>query len=369
MLFNYSLRYLIFGFLFLVVGIPRSEASRKPMHVNMYETTVIEQPQVLYTQYPKKTKKMLTKINADIKHAYPIGRPGFLSFQKASLVLTADNIAAIQLLLPRPEGPESLILVGTWGPHNDSVRLHMAGRGLYGLKVIVDGLLQPNNDGYRGTCLLTVTVRGASHLERVVLNLQPVSNLPAKDWFGPAIEGARQKAAMTRSIRKEYAPLSEPRDWIGGVPIPTGFDATIKVKLDGVELAPMKGQLLFGRVRGLDKPVLGLMLTTEGAVVPGWSGWVTFSNAPSPTDSSGQVAKPEAKPPSPPARAAPQPWALHESFREIKEPGVEVTAENERRPCDDNPGPAFSKSFLVHQRSGASRGRRSGPGGERRYGP
>jgi hypothetical protein len=190
--------------------------------------------------------------------------------------VASDGIATVQLELPRTEGPkEAVTLNGTWETRNGVTQLHMAGTGLYGLKIAMNGLLHPSDDGLRMAGVFTATVRGAHHVERVVLHLAQVSNPTPNEWAVASIEGFRQSRALEQSLRREDRPLSEPTEWIGGVPVPTNYDAKLKVKLDGAELAPMAGQLLLSRVEGSAGPTIGLTIATEGPVVRGWSGWVT----------------------------------------------------------------------------------------------
>ena len=242
-----------------------------------YTTTDVEQSQVIYSHLPKASKLSLDCLYEDIRRVYPIDKPRFISFNYATWIVASDGIATVQLELPRTEGPREVVtLNGTWETRNGVTQLHMAGTGLYGFKIAMDGLLHPNDDGLRMDGVFIATVRGAHHVERVALHLAQVSNPTPNEWAVASIEGFRQGRAQ-ESLRREGHPLSEPTAWVGGVPVPTNYDAKLKVKLDGAELAPMAGHLSLTRVEGLTEPTIGLTISTDGPVVRGWNGWIIGS--------------------------------------------------------------------------------------------
>lgn len=220
---------------------------------------------------------------SDIKEViYPIGTPGFqtgtprdfLVFQQASWFLSEDGIAVAQLQL-RPKAPETLTLIGTWVSRDKIIRLHIENTGLYGLKIAIDGICHTEENGYLMTGLLSVFIRGITQVENVKLKLSEVKNPTLADYFIPAIREFRQKIDFEKTLPQEQKILSEPSEYIGGVPIPMVFDAEIVPTLDGLELPPMKGQLLLSRVESLTDPTIRLILATEGSAIPGWSVWAT----------------------------------------------------------------------------------------------
>mgnify|MGYP003373720203 CR=1 FL=1 len=278
-------------------------------------------------------RKESPTITADIKEViYPIGTPGFqtgtskdfLSFQQASWFLSQDGIAAVQLRL-RPKAPETLTLTGTWISRNKIIRVHIENTGLYGLKIAMDGVLHPEKSGYLMTGLLTISVRGVTQIESVKLTLSEVTNLTPNDGFAPAIQEFRQKIDFEQTLLKERAILSEPTESIGRIPLPMDFDAEITATVDGIELAPVKGQLLLRRAEGLHDPTIHLLIATEGAVVPGWSVWNTANNESVQYE---DTTTPEANTSAEAGKVLPN--IPIPSTRVFKEPGVEVTAENER---------------------------------------
>jgi len=278
-------------------------------------------------------RKESPTITDDIKEViYPIGTPGFqtgtsrdfLSFQQASWFLSQDGIAAVQLRL-RPKAPETLTLTGTWISRNKIIRLHIENIGLYSLKIAIDGILHPEKSGYLMTGLLTISVRGVTQIESVKLTLSEVANLTPNDGFAPAIQEFRQKIDFEKTLLKERAILSEPTESIGKIPLPMDFDAEITATVDGIELAPVQGQLLLRRAEGLPDPTIHLLIATEGAVVPGWSVWNTANNESVQYE---DTTTPEANTSSEAGKVLPN--IPIPSTRVSKEPGVEVTAENGR---------------------------------------
>ncbi len=277
--------------------------------------------------------KESSTITSDIKEViYPIGTSGFqtgtasdfLSFQQASWFLSEGGIAAVQLQL-RPKAPETITLAGSWVFHDKAIRLHIENIGLYGLKIAMDGILHPEKNGYFMTGLLTVSVRGVTQVESVKLNLSEVTNPTPNDGFAPAIQEFRQKIDFEQTLLKNRTILSEPSKSIGGVPLPMNFDVKIMATVDGIELAPMEGQLLLRRAEGLPEPTIHLLLATEGAVVPGWSAWNTaIDEGVQPID----TITPDAQASSQTEQALSN--TSIPSTRVIKQPGVEVTAEDGR---------------------------------------
>ncbi len=308
-----------------------------------YEAITVKPSQVIYCNYSQNWDIALANIKANIKYIYPVGTPGFLSFERAQWVLTADNIVVTQLSLTRPNSPENITLAGILGKYNEVFSLHMEGTGLYGLRISMDGVLYPNNSGYRIIGVFTAAIQDARHIERVDINLSnlsTISNLPPNNWANPIIENVRQKKILEQAISEEKILLSQPIEWISGVPVPSNFDTTLKVKIDGIDFPPMKGQLLLHRVEGLTDPKIGLILTTEGPLVPGWSTWITSPDISLGSDPTSIVSESFIQQPSKFAPLVSRSKAIQE-FNENKECGVEVTAENGHIHVKITPTPFF----------------------------
>jgi len=262
---------------------------------NVFETTTIEQNKILYTYFPStenymslsstedsnsqkdsgKAKALTEALAKDIKLIYPIGEPLSQSFKEAEWILTSDGILAVQLDLSKTNLLGKIILVGTLGTQNDTIQAHMAGTVSHGIKITIDGLLQPSNTGFRIDGIFTATVRDAQHVEQITLHLREKLGSSAPEWGKSVIDKASETLALKQSTHEEDHLLSEPTEWIGGVPVTTIFEVTLIVKLDDVKLKSMKGQLILSKVEGLAESTIGVLLTTEGSVVPGWSVWKT----------------------------------------------------------------------------------------------
>lgn len=253
-------------------------ASEKTVATEVYETTFIEQDDVLYKRLANNSNKALVD---DIKLIYPIGESLSSLFKEAGLILTKDGIAGIQLDLSKIKPLGIFTLVGTWGIQNGITQCHVTGTGARGLKITMDGILQPSDNGLRMNGIFTASVRDARHVEHIDLLLAKNPDASPTKWSSLTgdIDKAHKAAALKQSA-KEKRLLSEPIEWIGGVPVPTNFDVDVTVKLDGVKFKPMKAQLLLNKVKGLTEPTVSITLATEGSVVAGWSGWVTNPDTP-----------------------------------------------------------------------------------------
>ena len=87
-----------------------------------------------------------------------------------------------------------MTLCGFWGMRNETTQLHLAGAGLYGLSIALDGLARPDEHGLRIDGIFTVTVRGAQHVEQVRLYLARVSS--PVHWLPAALKRLSVKAAV-----------------------------------------------------------------------------------------------------------------------------------------------------------------------------
>ncbi len=273
-------KYTILILLLFIFVISGASALEETVANEVYETTVIEQHKILYKYLPKYSHSNKTLVD-DIKLIYPIGEPLSQRFKEAGLILTSDGIAAVQLVLSKANLPEIFTLTGTWGTQNGTTQLHVAGTETHGLKITMDGLLEPSNSGFHMDGIFSATVRDARHVEQIVLQLGKNPD-PSENKWGLLIidiDEARKMTAFNQSIREEEHLSSEPTEWIGGVPVPTSFDVILEVKLDGIKLKPMKGQLLLNKVEGLAEPTVGILLGPEGSMVAGSSVWTTSQSA------------------------------------------------------------------------------------------
>ena len=229
--------------------------------------------------------KHLPVIPADIKDViYPMGVSGlwskksepFISLKKGSWFFSQDGIAVIQLQL-RPNAPEVLSLTGKLTKINNSTRLHAETRGLYGLKVTLDGILQPTKTSYLVSGFLTTSVRGITQIEQFDVSLSEEANPVLSENLTTAVQRFQETDRLKQALLKERRLLSEPSETIGGVSLPITFDVNIVPTIDNKKLDPMKGQLLLWRSESTSEPNIQVSLSTTGSVSPGWSTWRTSS--------------------------------------------------------------------------------------------
>lgn len=264
---------IIFFILLSLISVSAATLEKAAMS-ELYETTTIEShiidkhiPPNKHISDDNDKSKVLIE---GIQFVYPIGEP-LSPDTKAELILTSDGIAAMQLSL---KNKVSQIVTGTHTTQNDITQLHLVGRGSRGIKVTIDGLLHSNDEGvHRLNGIFAVSVQGAWHVEQIALNLNLNLTNKASEPLATAIDTARESIKLNQSISKDKQLLSE-SEWIDGVPVQTSFDIKMEVKLDGVQLNPMKGQILLSKEEST-KPTIGVLLTTAGPVIPGWSTWVT----------------------------------------------------------------------------------------------
>jgi CHAT domain-containing protein/tetratricopeptide (TPR) repeat protein len=278
----------IMFFIFLSLISVSAATLEKAAMSELYEATTIEShiidkyiPPDKHISDDNDKSKVLIE---GIQFVYPIGEP-LSSNTKAELILTSGGIAAMQLSL---KNQATQIVTGTHTTQNDITQLHLVGRGRHGIKVTIDGLLYSNNEGVRRlNGIFAVSVQGAWHVEQIALNLNLTNK--ASEPLATAIDTARESIKLTQSIISKDKQLLSESEWIDGVPVQTSFDVNIKVKLDGVQLNPVKGQVFLSKEEST-KPTIGVLLTTEGSVIPGWSMWTTnlgISKKPSKTEKSG----------------------------------------------------------------------------------
>jgi len=229
-------------------------------------------------------------LSADILRIYPIGQSS-AAFENATWVFSPDGLAATRIEVPHAQIPQTIFLVGEWGGHGDIKQTHLAGEGQHGLSMTLDGVLRPAQPGYLFDGILCVSVRGAHHIEHIVLDLSKPSSAPVDQRTAIAIATARTLKSAVPGTDGNSKLLSEPSEMIGGVPVPSEFDVMLKVKVDGVDAGVMKGKLLINKESSSKDSQLTLILATSGEVVPGWSGWVTASHSVSET-SEGNVLAP-----------------------------------------------------------------------------
>lgn len=247
-----------------------------PKIEKVYTTTRVEQRHVEYSEMPIGQDKSLSSVNEDIAYVYPVGKPGFLAFDNARWIVAADGIASVQLRLPRTWAPEeTVILNGTWETIHGVTRMHLTGNGLYGMKIAFDGVFLPDDKPLVINGIFTVAVRGAKHVEQVTLRLEQSRDPVVDQWEAANIDGFRKIRALQESMKQKYRLLSEPSEWIGGVPVPVNYDAKLKVSIDSSAEVALDGKLLISNEKGFGSQNLSILIATDGPVVNGWSGWVT----------------------------------------------------------------------------------------------
>lgn len=245
-----------------------------PKIEKVYTTTRVEQRHVEYSEMPIGQEKSLSSVNEDIAYVYPVGKPGFLAFDNARWIVAADGIASVQLRLPRTWAPEeTVILNGTWETIHGVTRMHLTGNGLYGMKIAFDGVFLPDDKPLVINGIFTVAVRGAKHVEQVTLRLEQSRDPVVDQWEAANIDGFRKIRALPESMKQKYRLLSEPSEWIGGVPVPVNYDAKLKVSIDSSAEVALDGKLLISNEKGFGSQNLSILIATDGPVVNGWSGW------------------------------------------------------------------------------------------------
>jgi CHAT domain-containing protein len=269
------LKYLILP-LFIVLMMPDVFAveGSVPMIDRVYLTTRLEQREVKYSDMPIEQEKSLSSVNADITYVYPVGRPGFLAFDNAKWIVASDGVATVQLCLPRTWAPvEMITLSGIWETIHGITRMHLTGTGLYGMRIAFDGVLLSDDKPLSINGIFTVTVRGARHVEQVILRLEQSFDTVVDKWEAASIDGFRKNRELQQSMRQEYRLHSEPSEWIGGVPVPVNYDAKMRVSIDSSAEVALDGTLLISNEKGSGSKNLSILIATEGPVVNGWSGW------------------------------------------------------------------------------------------------
>lgn len=247
------------------------------MQSGTYATAQVLETTVLFQDL----KKASNDTQADVKQVYPMEGTTGIRFTDADWVLSHDGTAAMRVPSPMTNHPGSLTVSGSWGEHAGDFSIHLTGRGPRDLRITLDGLFEAQGGAVVFDGMWTASLRGIHQVERVRLRLVPTTN--EAGWAAAALQAERTALAQRHEAIGNDRALSEPTAWIGGVPVPTGFDLTLDVILDGVTLPPMTGQLLLSAVQGTGEPRVAVTLTTTGAGVPGWSGWVSELAEPSVT--------------------------------------------------------------------------------------
>lgn len=264
-------KYIILIFVFLITIVSKVCASEKTVINEIYETKSIEQDSILYKYLPKYSKSN-KNIVADINVIYPVGDPLSKRFKEAELMLSSDNLAAVQLALLKDNLPQYFLLVGTRVTQNGFIQLHVNGTEEHGLKITIDGVLQPNKSGFYLDGIFTASIRGARHIEHIVLQLGKNTTSPETKWplLEMGINGIRDRMTLNQSLSENEHLLSEPTEWIGGVPVPSRFDVKMMVKLDGNNRKKIDGTLLLDKIEGLTEPTVGIFLAPKGPFSSVW---------------------------------------------------------------------------------------------------
>ncbi|HWQ41466.1 MAG TPA: CHAT domain-containing protein [Desulfosporosinus sp.] len=187
-------------------------------------------------------------------------------------MLSSDNFAAVQFALLKDNLPQYFLLVGTRVTQNGFIQLHVTGTEEHGLKITIDGVLQPNKSGFYLDGIFTASIRGARHIEHIVLKLGKNTNSPETKWplLEMGINGIRDRMTLNQSLSENEHLLSEPTEWIGGVPVPSRFDVKMMVKLDGNNRKKIDGTLLLDKIEGLTEPTVGIFLAPKGPFSSVW---------------------------------------------------------------------------------------------------
>ncbi len=258
---------------------PASASPGGAQMIDQYATAAVVEDRILHQALPDAPPETL----ADIRAVHPVGTPTTAPLLQARWILGEDDTAAVLLPVPRTAGTEALLLTGSWQRRDGVRRLHaVAHEGQRGLTASLDGLLEASGDGFVLKGVYTAVVRGARHVEWLALRLTPAAAPLPAGQVDPILDLVRQLQALEKE--RPHPPerlLSEPDEWIGGVPVPTNFDVSLSGEVDGVKFGPLPGRLLLHRADGTGEPALDLTLVTDGPVVPGWSFWVT-SRSPAP---------------------------------------------------------------------------------------
>ncbi len=265
-------KYVILIIVLLITIVSDLCASNNTVINETYETKAIERNNILYKYLPDSSETDKNIID-DIKVIYPIGEPISKRFKEFELMLSSDSLAAVQFVLFKDNLPQVFLLAGTRINQNGFTQLHVTSIEGHGLKITIDGVLQPNSDGFCLDGILTVSVRGARHVEHVVLQLKKNSIASEKRWplLEIGINGFRDRMTRNHSMNEKERLLSEPAEWIGGVPVPSRFDVTMMVKIDGYNLKKLYGTLLFDKIEGLTEPKVGMFLAPKGPFSSVWN--------------------------------------------------------------------------------------------------
>ncbi len=256
------------------IYVPADGWADEMLQPGSYATVQVLETRVLFQDLPEPSDAAKEAARMDVIQVYPMDEPGGVRFIDAAWVISPAGTAAMRVPYPAADHPGLLTVSGSWGKLADATSIHLAGQGPRGLLISLDGLLEPQQGRVVLDALWTVSVRDVHHVERIRLQLGPA-----------AIEGGwaaailpRENASPRRSPGEsgDERLLSEPTAWIGGVPLGTAFDVTLDIALDESKLPLMAARLLLNPVRHADAQPIDLTLTTEGAIVPGWSAWTSI---------------------------------------------------------------------------------------------
>ena len=241
--------------------------------VGAYATAQVLETAVLFQDLPEASDPVKKAARADVTQVYPMENPGGVRFIDATWALGPAGTAAMRVPYTVAGRPGLLTVSGSWGKRADTTSVHLAGQGPRGLLISLDGLLEPQGGRILLDGIWTASLREVHQVERVKLQLAPTAN--EAGWAAAVLQAERAGPPPSLEGSGNERAFSEPTAWIGGVPLGTAFDVTLDIVLDGTTLPPMAAKLLINPAADAGASRIDVTLATEGATVPGWSGWTT----------------------------------------------------------------------------------------------
>jgi CHAT domain-containing protein len=236
-------------------------------------------------------------VKEDVREIFHMDAEASSLFKNAAWSLASDGAAALNLIGEHAH----ITLLGSWSKCGEARCVHLKKTGRYGEKLSFDGLIDARDGRVMSHGIWTVNVGKINRVELLSLALQP-----AQENTANAEELSLSLARSDLELSKKEAArnlklLSEPMDRVGGSPVPSNFDISLEVTLDGEKLEPMTGSLLISKsetaptggdacaeidgaapgtakprsdgIENSPEPALDLILTTSGALRPGRSAW------------------------------------------------------------------------------------------------
>ena len=247
MLLNYFAKCVTFIFLLFFFGIFSTQAEENVMFNQIYRSnsTKVEKRELLdsflSSESNSKEKDFNKILESDIQKIYPIQSKDIsLSshFKEIGLVLNKSGEAAAQFNfsnLPTESPLKVFNLTGTWENKNSVTELHLNGTN-NNVKFSINGIMLPDGNNLTLNAVFSLSVLGARHIEQLIIPLIKETNTQTEQWkfLFDALNNAEKNQFIKQQEARERL-LSEPNEWINGVPVPSRFNTRMTYNIDGKE--------------------------------------------------------------------------------------------------------------------------------------